>query len=137
MDRKEELLTEILKRVQRNYVHMVEIERLTKELGDAFSRNDRETIGLVMKMRQDEMDQVSEAREEIQILEQSADEETGSRIASWLKGEETYPADSFEAEKILELSRQLQQVLGRTITIDKAINMKLAGKDSYYQNTAV
>ena len=30
MDRKEELLTEILKRVQRNYVHMVEIERLTK-----------------------------------------------------------------------------------------------------------
>ena len=88
MDRKEELLTEILKRVQRNYVHMVEIERLTKELGDAFSRNDRETVGLVMKMRQDEMDRVSEAKEEIQLLEQSADEETGNRIASWLKGED-------------------------------------------------
>lgn len=137
MDRKEELLTEILRRVQRNYVHMVEIERLTKELGDAFSRNDRETIGLVMKMRQDEMDQVSEAREEIQLLEQSADEETGSRIAFWLKGEEKYPVDSFEAKKILELSRQLQQVLKRTIVIDKAINIKLAGKDSYYQDTAV
>ena len=131
MDRKEELLTEILKRVQRNYVHMVEIERLTKELGDAFSRNDRETVGLVMKMRQDEMDRVSEA------LEQSADEETGNRIASWLKGEDKYSADSFEAKKILELSEQFHQVLNRTITIDKTINLKLAGKDSYYQNTAV
>ncbi len=137
MDKKEELLTEILKRVQRNYVHMVEIERLTKELGDAFSRNDRETVGLVMKMRQDEMDRVSEAKEEIQLLEESADEETGNRIASWLKGEDKYSADSFEAKKILELSEQFHQVLNRTITIDKTINLKLAGKDSYYQNTAV
>ena len=33
--RKDELLSEILRRVQRNCVRMVEIERLTKELGDA------------------------------------------------------------------------------------------------------
>ena len=33
MENKEELYSEILKRVQRNYVHMAEIERITKELG--------------------------------------------------------------------------------------------------------
>ena len=38
MESKEELMSEVLKRVQRNYVHMAEIERMTKELGDALSR---------------------------------------------------------------------------------------------------
>ena len=55
--RKDELLSEILRRVQRNCVRMVEIERLTKELGDALSRNDQESAQLLMKMRQDEMEQ--------------------------------------------------------------------------------
>ena len=32
MENREELLMEILKRVQRNYRHMVEIERVTKEM---------------------------------------------------------------------------------------------------------
>ena len=46
--RKDELLSEILRRVQRNCVRMVEIERLTKELGEALSRNDQESAQLLM-----------------------------------------------------------------------------------------
>ncbi len=44
MENREELLMEILKRVQRNYRHMVEIERVTKEMADALSRNDQESV---------------------------------------------------------------------------------------------
>ena len=51
MENREELLTEVLKRVQRNYVHMVEIERVTKDLAEAMSRNDQESIQLLIKMR--------------------------------------------------------------------------------------
>ena len=51
MENKEELYSEILKRVQRNYVHMAEIERITKELGSALSSNDRESVHLLLKDR--------------------------------------------------------------------------------------
>ena len=37
MENREELYSEVLKRVQRNYMHMVEIERITRELGTALS----------------------------------------------------------------------------------------------------
>lgn len=132
-NRKDELLSEILRRVQRNYVRMVEIERLTKELGDALSRNDQESTQLLMKMRQEEMEHVSEVKSEIRMLLQSAETEEQDKLKSWLAGDEKCQPDCFEAKKILELSSQITLVLNRTISIDKAINQKLAGKDSYYQ----
>lgn len=132
-NRKEELLTEILRRVQRNYVRIVEIERLTKDLGDAFSRNDQESAQLLMKMRQEEMERTSETKAEIRMLIQSAESEEQEKLRGWLAGEGRHQPDSFEAKKILELSSQLALILNRTIDIDKAINQKLAGKDSYYQ----
>ena len=122
--RKDELLSEILRRVQRNCVRMVEIERLTKELGDALSRNDQESA------------QLSEIREEIRLLIQSAEVREGTKLRSWLAGEDTYQPDCFEAGKIIEFSKQIALVLNRTISIDKVINQKLAGKDSYYQKTS-
>ena len=68
MENREELFTEILKRVQRNYVHIVEIERITKEMADALSRNDQESVQLLIKMRQDELERFMEAKHEIQML---------------------------------------------------------------------
>ena len=131
--RKEELLSEILRRVQRNYVRMVEIERLTKDLGDALSRNDQESAQLLIKMRQDEMERTIETKTEIRMLLQSAEPGEQAELRGWLAGENKYQPDCFEAKKILELSSQTVQLLNRTIDIDKAINQKLAGKDSYYQ----
>lgn len=136
MEIREELLLEVLKRVQRNYVRIVEIERITKELGDALSRNDQESAQLLVEMRQDEMDHISEMKQEIRMLVESSEPEEKKLLISWIAGENKYQPDSFEAKKLLELSSQLQQVLNRTITIDKAINKKLAGKDSFYHTAS-
>ncbi len=132
MENKEELYSEILKRVQRNYVHMAEIERITKELGSALSSNDRESVHLLLKMRQSEMDLASEVKQEIQLLIRSSTDEK-EKLLSWLNGEAKEQPESFEEKKILELSCQLRQVITRTTEIDKALNSRLAGKDSYYQ----
>ena len=86
MENKEELYSEILKRVQRNYVHMAEIERITKELGSALSSNDRESVHLLLKMRQSEMDLASEVKQEIQLLIRSGGDEK-EKLLSWLQGE--------------------------------------------------
>ena len=131
MENREELYSEVLKRVQRNYMHMVEIERITRELGTALSSNDRESAQLLIKMRQSEMDLADETKQEIQLLIRSAGDE--ERLLSWLKGETKETPESFEEKKILELSNQLRQVTRRAIDVDKAINSRLAGKDSYYQ----
>lgn len=133
MENQEELLTEILKRVQRNYKHMVEIERVTKELGDAMSRNDQESVQLLMKMRQEELERFGESKQEIQLLIEAGGEEK-EKIRSWLMGEDRYEPENFEARKIKELSSQLLQILKRTIGIDKVLNLKVTGKDSYYQS---
>ena len=116
-NRKDELLLEILRRVQRNCVRMVEIERLTKE------------------MRQDEMERTAETRYEVRLLLESAEKEEQEKLRAWLNGKESYEPDCFEAKKIVELSDQMALVLNRTITLDKSINQKVAGKDSYYQKT--
>ena len=68
MENKEEFLSEILIRVQRNYVHMVEIERLTKDMADSLSRNDQESVELLLKMRGEEMEQAGSTKQEIQTI---------------------------------------------------------------------
>ena len=138
MENKEEFLTEVLIRVQRNYVHMVEIERLTKDMADSLSRNDKESVELLLKMRGEEMDQASTSKHEIQTILEALDSEEREKFRSWLNGggQEQYAPDSFEARKIAELSGQTRQVLNRTISLDKVLNSKVAGKESYYQTNS-
>ena len=132
MENREELLMEILKRVQRNYRHMVEIERVTKEMADALSRNDQESAQLLMKMRQDELERFLDSKREIQMLIEVGGEDK-EKLRSWLNAEGKYQPEAFGEKKMLELSTQLQQVLKRTIDVDKVFNSRVAGKDSYYQ----
>ena len=132
MENREELLMEILKRVQRNYRHMVEIERVTKEMADALSRNDQESAQLLMKMRQDELERFLDSKREIQMLIEVGGEDK-EKLRSWLNAESKYQPEAFGEKKILELSTQLQQVLKRTIDVDKVFKSRVAGKDSYYQ----
>ena len=136
MENKEEFLSEILIRVQRNYVHMVEIERLTKDMADSLSRNDQESVELLLKMRGEEMEQAGSTKQEIQTILEALDADEKEKFRSWLNGENKYVPECFEARKIAELSGQTQQVLNRTISLDKVLNSKVAGKESYYQATS-
>lgn len=133
MENREEFLSEILKRVQRNYVHMVEIERLTKDMAESFSRNDKESVELLLRMRGDEMERAGDIKREIQFLLEALESEEQEKCRSWLNADKKHEPDSFEAGKIAELSGQTQQVLNRTISLDKVLNSKVAGKESYYQ----
>lgn len=133
MENKEEFLTEILRRVQQNYVHMVEIERLTKDMGDSLARNDKESVELLLKMRGEEMEQAGAAKREIQTILEAMNGEEKEKFRSWLNGESKYEPEDFESRKIAELSSQTQHILNRTISLDKVLNSKVAGKKSYYQ----
>lgn len=133
MKNREELLTEVLRQLQKNYVRFVEVEKLTKELGDALSLDDRESIQLLLGMRKEEMDRASEGRERIITILEALEEADQTELRAILNETDVQKAEDFESGKIIELNGQIKNVLNRTISIDKVISRKLAGEHSYYQ----
>lgn len=133
MENQNELLTELLKLEQRNYMELVEIERLTKELADILSRNDRDSVQLLLEMRKNEMDRTSETKRKIYAILEAVDSEERNKLAALLNGCEPEESDDELAQRLVLVSRQMQSVLERTIDIDKVISRKLAGKDSFYE----
>lgn len=133
MENRDELLTELLKLEQKNYTELVEIERLTKELADVLSRNDRDSVQLLLEMRQNEMDRASETKHKIYVILEAVDSEERKKMAPLLNGCEPKESDNETAQRIVSVSRQMKSVLERIITVDKVISRKLAGKDSFYE----
>lgn len=133
MKNREELLTEVVRQLQKNYVRFVEIERITKELGDALSGDDRGSVQLLFGMRQEEMDRASEGRERIVTILETLEEADQAELRAILNETDVQKAEDFESRKIIELNGQIKSVLNRTISIDKVISRKLAGEHSYYQ----
>ena len=133
MKYREELLTEVVRQLQNNYVRFVEIERITKELGDALSGDDRGSVQLLFGMRQEEMDRASEGRERIITILETLEEADQAELRAILNETDVQKAEDFESRKIIELNGQIKSVLNRTISIDKVISRKLAGEHSYYQ----
>lgn len=134
MEAKEEVLEEIMQQMQRRYMHFVEIEKLTKELGDTLSRGDRESVQLLLEMRQDEMNRADESERAIDTILSALDFKMATEVRGLLDSRTELPAGEagFEEKKIKELCGQIKNSLERTISIDRAISRKLAGKDSYY-----
>lgn len=134
MEEKREFAAEVARQLRKNYTQLAEIERITKELGDALSANDRESVQLLLGMRKDEMDKAEKTKHDIYVLLEAADEGTRDEIRSLLNGSGV-PSDlCAEYRAITETNAQIKRVLERSISIDKVISRKLAGKDSFYQS---
>lgn len=133
MENTQEILSEVMKLVYREYTGITEIERLTRELEETLDRGDREAAQLILEMRQKEMEQVSEAERSIGVFLESMEPGLREDARQLLKG--TVPAERTEPEavKISGISRQIQNVLERTRAIDRVMSRKVAGEDSYYK----
>lgn len=136
MENQNELLTELLRLEQRNCTELLEIERLTKELADTLSRNDRDSVQLLLGMRQSEMEKAGETKRKIYAILEAVDSKERERLAALLNGKDPKGSDKNQevAQRIVSVSRQMKSVLERTIDIDKVLSRKLAGKDSFYEN---
>lgn len=134
MENRTELLEEVMRQIQKEYVHIVEIESLTKELGNTLARDDRESVQMLLELRQGEMEQADEAKRAVQEILGVVDADMRRLLIKLLEGQDT-PAEtgSFEETKIAELSHLIKKYLKEIIQIDKVISCKLAGKDSYYE----
>ncbi len=126
------MLVEILKEMQKKYMCIVEIERITREMGDVLSRNDRESVQMLLGMRQDEMNKADVCIRNIEYLLSALSPEDSSQVREWLNGDGDRNPDSPMAAKLAEKGMSIKLALKRTIEADRHISMRLSGKDSYY-----
>ena len=109
----QELWTELLKQMHRRYEAVNEVFRLTKEIADTLSRDDRVAA---------------------QMLLECVGLQERSEILGLLKGErEASPEASFEEKRIGEIGCNIRRNLEKILEVDRVISVKLAGKDSFYQ----
>uniref|UniRef100_UPI0006CFA6FC hypothetical protein n=1 Tax=Clostridium sp. NkU-1 TaxID=1095009 RepID=UPI0006CFA6FC len=127
------MLVEILKEMQKKYMSIAEIERITREMGDSLSRNDRESVQMLLGMRQDEMNKADVCTRNVECLVSALSPDEGSQVKEWLNGKGDRKPDSPTAELLAEKGKSIQLVLKRTIEADRLISIRLSGKDSYYQ----
>lgn len=130
----QELWTELLKQMQRRYGTVDEVFRVTKELTDALSRDDRMAAQMLLEMRQEELDHLSESEEKIYMLLECVDQQEREGILRLLKGErKASPEASFEEKKIGEIGENIRRNLEKVLELDRVISVRLAGKDSFYK----
>lgn len=129
-----EMLQEIAKRCKREYGLMNEIYANTKELGEAISRDDRVSIQLILAMRQEAMDKYAVCERELKLFIESLLPDERNAVEQLMKGAEydMPPGLSTEGRLILDLSQNLKKQIKKTVELDRVINVRLAGKDSFY-----
>lgn len=127
------MMIEIMKQYQKKYTIVNEIFRLTEEIGNLLSKDDRVSTQLVLNMRQDEMDLADQCSSSLALLEDAMDVGRRQHLRQMLTSEEGEQlAGSWEEKKILEIYQKIQLTLNKTMEMDKRINMRIAGKDSFY-----
>lgn len=129
----DEMLMEILKEMQKKYQCFNEIERITKDIGDALSRNDRALVQVLLGMRQEEIDQAEMSERNIHLLLSFVSTDEATQAMNWIKGNKENMPENPIIKKLAEKGNSSQLLVQRTIELDRYISMRLAGKDSFYQ----
>ncbi|WP_251388138.1 hypothetical protein [Mediterraneibacter agrestimuris] len=132
MENVQEILSEVMKQVYKEYTGMVEIEKLTRELEDALNRSDRKAAELILEMRQKEMDSISQVKQAIGEFLRSMDADLQEDVKCMLQGELPRRQTGPEAEKISSISRQRNNMLKNICARDRILSRRVAGEDSYY-----
>lgn len=130
----QELWTELLKQLQRRYQAVNEVFRITKEIADVLSRDDRVAAQMLLEMRQEELDRLAKSEEKIYMLLECVDQQERADILSLMKGERQASGEaSFEEKKIGEIGENIRRNLEKVLELDRVISVRLAGKDSFYK----
>lgn len=127
------IMIEILKLYQRKYNAVSEIHRLTEEMGEFLSKNDRVSVQLIMKMRQDEMNLADKCNTSVALIESAMEQNDRNRLQRLLENSgENNIAETFEEKKLQEIAKNIKLILQKTIELDKRLSSRIAGNDSFY-----
>lgn len=128
-----ELLTEIAKILQKKYTHMSEINRLTNEMAEELSRDDRVSVQMTLGMRGEELEKVRECDNKLHLFIDSVPPELKEWLTDVISGRAGSSEDyGKEGSLITRLAVNTRNVWEKTMMVDRHMNKRLAGADSFY-----
>ena len=89
------IFIEIMKKLQKKYGSMNEIFKTTQEMQDALARDDRVSLEMLIKMRQDEIDRAVDCDRDIQYLLSVLAPERREQVRDWLNHRAAEEQDGF------------------------------------------
>ncbi len=125
-------MTEIAKILQKKYTHMSEIFRLTQEMAEGLSRDDRVSVQMTLGMRGEELEKIQECDHKLRLFLNSVPPELGEWLTDVIGGKGNSEQYGKEGTLIVRLAGNTRTVWERTMTIDRHMNKRLAGADSFY-----
>ena len=132
MDEKETLQS-IAVCFQKKYNGFVEMESITKQLQDALNYDDVVTIRMLVRMRQQEIDNIDMTDRQWAEI---ADKLSKAQQDALKKGDDSLfaPENAPLVRRIGEIVQNCHRLLGRLIEEDKKVNRKLAGDKTFYKD---
>ena len=132
MDEKETLQS-IAVCLQKKYNGFVEMESITKQLQDALNFDDVVTIRMLVRMRQQEIDNIDMTDRQWAEI---ADKLSKAQQDALKKGDDSLFAleNAPLVRRIGEIMQNSHRLLGRLIEEDKKVNRKLAGDKTFYKD---
>jgi len=115
---------------RRKYNLLSETMDLTKQLGETLDRSDEVSLRLVLSMRQDPILQLEEVKHAVGLKLESLAPEDRERAAALASGS---PPGSAEEKSYAEEAGRCRRLLERVLELDRRINRRMAGKDSFYK----
>ena len=125
-------VTKVMILLQRRYSSIREIDRVTKELEEAFVRGDEVSAVMLLEMWADEMAKADECTDAIwQLGEEDRNAYQKLRLLMLSDPEQTF-GESPEEKKIYEIRRKTQETLDKLRTVDQRLNRNVTREKSYY-----
>ncbi|MDD3394856.1 MAG: hypothetical protein PHG19_09480 [Anaerotignum sp.] len=121
--------------LQKKYNKVNELQDVTKQMADTLQRNDLYSFRLLLKMRTEvmfEIENLNYAQEEM-LKDLPEREQTLARGALSMEAEEKQ-LNSSDLQRMNDIYQKIKRSLQNTIHYDKAINLKVAGNNSFYKN---
>lgn len=128
-----ELLHEIAKMLQKKYTYMSEINRLTEEMAEELSRDDRVSVQMTLGMRGEEIEKMQDCNRHLNLFVDNAPSELKEWLLKTLDGKGSESGGyGKEGMLVARLAESIRTAWEKTMTIDRHMNKRLAGVDSFY-----
>ncbi len=118
---------------RQQYIKLVEVSDLTKELLAAADRRDQTSIRMLINMRAAPLRDVAAIEERIDSRLLQFPEEDAIRLHELLKDPDVVPDE--DERPLVEQSLQYRRLLERTAELDRRLSTAIGGKRSYYVKT--
>jgi len=115
---------------RKKYNLLSETMDLTRQLGETLDRNDEVSLRLLLSMRQEPILRLEEVKRAAGFKLESLLPEERERVSALASG--SGPA-SEEERTYAEEAGRCRRLLERVLELDRRVNRRLTGKDSFYK----